>query len=239
MREHGRANAAPPLSNAALPLSVVIPTLNAAATLPGTLRATLHGLPGMAEIVVADGGSADATCQIAAQHGARIVTGQRGRGVQLAAGIAASGQPWLLLLHADTRLDPGWRDAAAAHMNHPSRAAYFRFALDSAHRRARLLERAVALRCRLLALPYGDQGLLIHRDLLAAAGGMRELPLMEDVDLVRRIGRRRLVALDIRAVTSAARWERDGWTRRSARNLLCLSLYFAGLPPARIARLYQ
>jgi rSAM/selenodomain-associated transferase 2 len=216
-------------------LSAVIPTLNAAATLPGTLRC----LDGFDDIVVADGGSTDGTAAVAAGLGARVLVVPRGRGGQLAAGIAAARHPWLLLIHADTRLQPGWQRIAAAHMADPGRAAYFRFALDSAHWRAGLLRRAVALRCRLLAIPYGDQGLLIHRDLLQAVGGMRDLPLMEDVDLVRRLGRRHLVALDAEAITAAARWERDGWTRRSARNLLCLSLYFAGVEPATIARLYE
>ena len=96
----------------------------------------------------------------------------------------------------------------------------------------------MAWRCRVLALPYGDQGLLIHRDLLASVGGIRPLPLMEDVDLVRRLGRRRLVALDAAAITSAAKWQRQGWYRRSLRNLACLALYFAGVPPRLIARLY-
>ncbi len=214
---------------------MVIPTLNAAATLPATLRC----LEGVAEIVVADGGSTDATAAIAVGHGARVLSLPRGRGGQLAGGIAAARHPWLLLLHADTRLQAGWRHAVAAHTADPGCAAYFRFALDRAHWRAGLLQSAVALRCRLFALPYGDQGLLIHRDLLRAVGGMRDLPLMEDVDLVRRLGRQRLVAMDEAAVTAAAKWERDGWTRRSARNLLCLSLYFAGVKPATIARLYE
>jgi hypothetical protein len=104
--------------------------------------------------------------------------------------------------------------------------------------RARHLERLVAWRCRWLALPYGDQGLLLSRRLLDAVGGVRALPLMEDVDLVRRLGRRRLVALDVDAVTSAARWERDGWRRRSARNLFCLALYLCGVPPRIIGKLY-
>jgi rSAM/selenodomain-associated transferase 2 len=216
-------------------VSVVIPTLNAAGTLPATLRC----LDGVAEIVVADGGSTDATASIATGHGARVLTLPRGRGGQLAGGIAAARHSWLLLLHADTRLQAGWRGAVAEQTADPARAAYFRFALDSTDWRADLLSRAVALRCRLFALPYGDQGLLIHRDLLRTVGGMRDLPLMEDVDLVRRLGRERLVAMDAEAVTGAARWERDGWTRRSARNLLCLSLYFAGVQPATIARLYE
>jgi hypothetical protein len=120
----------------------------------------------------------------------------------------------------------------------PDRAGYFRFALDSDDPRARRLERLVAWRCRVLALPYGDQGLLIHRDLLHAVGGVRPLPLMEDVELVRRLGRKRLVALDTTAVTSADKWHRQGWYRRSLRNLACLALYFAGTPPRLIARLY-
>ncbi len=78
----------------------------------------------------------------------------------------------------------------------------------------------------------------MSRTLLDAVGGVRKIPLMEDVDLVRRIGRRRLVALEVAAVTSARRWEAEGWTRRSARNLACLGLYFAGVPPSLLARLY-
>lgn len=218
-------------------LSVVMPTLNAAALLPATLAA-LGRAP--AEVVVADGGSADGTEGLARSLGAIVTAAPcgRGRGTQLAAGIAAARGPWLLLLHADTRLAPGWAAAVRAAMAEPGRAFHFRFALDDAAPAARRLERAVAWRCRVLALPYGDQGLLIHRDLLAAVGGMRPLPLMEDVDLVLRLGRARLGALDIAALTSAERWRQDGWWRRSARNLLCLSLWFLGVPPRLIARVY-
>jgi hypothetical protein len=142
------------------------------------------------------------------------------------------------LLHADTRLASDWQTAVAAAMADPSHAGYFRFALDNPDPRARRLERWVAWRCRALGLPYGDQGLLIARSLLGCCGGVRSLPLMKDVDLVRRIGRNRMVALDAAALTSAYRWEKDGWYLRSARNLMCLCLWYAGLPPRLIARLY-
>ncbi len=189
---------------------------------------------------MADGGSIDGTREWARSAGAIVILASGGRGPQLAAGAAIARQPWLLLLHADTMLGPGWVAAAKAHIaNGPARAGYFRFALASADPRARWLERAVAWRCRLFALPYGDQGLLIHRDLLSAVGGIRPLPLMEDVDLARRLGRRRLTALPATAVTSAEKWERDGWVQRSLRNLLCLSLWFAGVPPEQIRRLYE
>jgi len=216
----------------------VIPVLNAAGFLPATLRC-LGGAP-VAEIVVADGGSIDASLRCAAQGEARVICAPPGRGAQLAAGIEAARQDWLLLLHADTRLADGWREAVAAHIGSgATQAAYFRFALDSADRRARRLERLVAWRCRRFALPYGDQGLLIHRDLLTQMGGVRPLPLMEDVDLVRRLGRSRLVGLDVPAVTSAEKWERDGWLSRSIRNLLCLALYRLGMPPGLTLKLYR
>ncbi len=216
---------------------MVIPTLDAANGLAARLAA-LAGDP-VDEIVVADGGSTDATLTLARAAGAVLVAAPRGRGVQLAAGIAAARGDWLLLLHADTSPGTGWRAALRDAMRAgASRAHYFRFALDSDAPQARRLERLVAWRCRTLALPYGDQGLLIARSLLQAAGGLRPLPLMEDVDLVRRLGRDRLAALPVPALTSAARWERDGWTRRSARNLLCLSLWYAGVPPGTLRRLY-
>jgi rSAM/selenodomain-associated transferase 2 len=218
-----------------LDISVVIPALNAAADLPATLAA----VGPVAEVIVVDGGSRDGTVAAAAEAGARVVIAPRGRGSQLAAGVAAATRDWRLLLHADTRLQDGWQREAAAFMaGGPGRAAYFRFALDSADPRARRLERLVAWRCQWFALPYGDQGLLVHRDLLKLAGGIRPMPLMEDVALIRRIGRHRMAGLTGTAVTSAAKWERDGWYRRSARNLICLSLYFAGVPPRIIARLY-
>jgi len=223
-------------------LSVIIPTLNAAASLP----ATLETVRGADEAVVVDGGSTDGTPELAATLGARVIPAPRGRGAQMAAGVAAARGDWLMLLHADTRLAMPiiGTTMPLGHLHceragdHRQHAYYFRFALDSDDPRARRLERLVAWRCRVLALPYGDQGLLIHRDLLRQVGGIRPLPLMEDVDLVRRLGRRRLVALDAAAVTSAAKWQRDGWYRRSLRNLVCLTLYFIGVPIPRIARLY-
>ena len=216
-------------------LSVVIPALNAAAT----LGATLASVEGADEVIVVDGGSGDGTVAVAEGLGARVMTAPRGRGGQLAAGVAAARGEWLLLLHADTRLGEGWSQVSHREGRRgEERAYYFRFVLDCDDPQARRLERLVAWRSRVLGLPYGDQGLLIHRDLLRWVGGVRPLPLMEDVDLVRRLGRQRLVAVDVTAVTSAAKWVRDGWYRRSARNLVCLGLYFLGVPPRVIARLY-
>ena len=221
-------------------LSVVIPTLDAAAELAPTLAALVPECAG-GEIVVADGGSTDATASIAAAAGARAIQAPRGRGTQLRAGAEAARGDWLLFLHADTRLAPGWSEAAARFMADPAsaeRAAAFRLALDDADPRARRLERGVAWRGRALGLVYGDQGLLIARAFYRALGGFPAIPLMEDVALVRRIGKRRLVVLDHAALTSAARYRRDGWLLRPARNLALLALYFLGVPPRLLARLY-
>ncbi|MSO89229.1 MAG: glycosyltransferase [Rhodospirillaceae bacterium] len=223
--------------------SVIIPTLNAAAGLETTLAALAEAKAsdGQFEIVVVDGGSHDGTPDLAARLGARLIAAPRGRGVQLAAGAKASCGPWLLFLHADTVLEPGWSGAARTFIARPTaktEAAAFRFALDDDAPVARRLEKAVAWRCRVIGLPYGDQGLLIHRDFYDSLGGYRTLPLMEDVDFIRRVGRRRIVMLDKAAVTSAARYRCDGYLRRGLRNLLCLSLYLAGVPPRHILRVY-
>lgn len=225
------------MSRAASALAVIIPTLNAEAG----LAATLTALPPVAELIVVDGGSQDATVAIANAAGARVLPCAPGRGGQLAAGAATTTAPWLLFLHADTRLDAtAWR-ALYAHLADPGRrptAAAFNLRLDDPAWQARLLEFGVRLRGALLALPYGDQGLLIRRDLYDAVGGYGALPLMEDVDLVQRLGRRRLRILKGHAVTSAARWRRRGWVRQSLLNLRCLALYLTGTPPAEIARIY-
>lgn len=230
-------------SMSATGLSVIIPTLNAGATLPRCLAALTSARTAgfLAEIIVVDGGSRDDTADVAADAGARFIETSAGRGPQLAEGGRMASGDWLLFLHADTELAAGWERAAAGFMRAPAnadRAAAFRFALSDDDPAARRLERMVAWRCRVLALPYGDQGLLIGRGFYDRLGGFKPLPLMEDVDIVRRIGRRRLAMLEAAALTSAARYRRGGYLARPARNLTCLGLYFLGVPPAAIAKIY-
>jgi hypothetical protein len=117
-------------------------------------------------------------------------------------------------------------------------AAAFRFALDDIGMAPRWLEAMVGLRCRLLALPYGDQGLLISRRLYQSVGGYADMPLMEDVDIVRRLGRARIAILRSAAVTSARRYRLEGYPARIMRNQACLGAYLCGVPVARIARFY-
>jgi rSAM/selenodomain-associated transferase 2 len=216
-------------------LAVIIPVLNRRYE----LQATLATLPPVGQVIVVDGQSTDGSAEVAASHGATGVVTAPGRGGQLRAGVECAVCPWLLFLHADTRLDEAaWAAIGRKVAAGPNgRAAAFRFRLDDAAWQARLLEIGVRLRVALLALPYGDQGLLIHRSLYDQVGGYRELPLMEDVDMVRRLGRRRLERLDGTATTSADRWRQRGWARQSLVNLRCLLLYMAGVPAERIARM--
>jgi rSAM/selenodomain-associated transferase 2 len=224
-------------------VSIIILALDAAASLSATLAALAEGRArGLVhEVLVIDGGSRDATPRLAEVDGARVVESACGRGNQLVAGAAAARGEWLLFIHADTRLGPGWADAVDAFIARPEnarRAGYLRYRLDDPAAAARRLEALVAWRCRLLALPYGDQGLLIARPFYDELGGFHPLPLMEDVEFSRRIGRRRLVPIAADAVTSAARYRRGGYVARPLRNLGCLTLYFLGLPPQYLVRLY-
>lgn len=226
-------------------ISVVIPTLNAAAALPFCLAALrLAERVGMPlEILIADGGSSDGTVALAKQSGVWTVTAEKGRGRQVRAGGQAARGDWLLFLHADTVLAGDWPGAIAGFIADPAnrqRAAHARLAFDDDRPTHRLIAAAANLRSRLLGLPYGDQTLLIHRDYYRSLGEYPALPLMEDVALVRRIGRRNLTLLPgVTAITSAGRYRRDGAVRRALRNLACLGAYFLGFPPERIARFYR
>lgn len=227
-------------------ISVIIPTLNAERTLAPTLAAlvpaVVEGI--VQEAIVVDGGSTDETRAIAEAAGTQLIEAPRGRGSQLEAGASQARGDWLLFLHADTVLEPGWAEEAQSFMQRvqsgrrDQAAASFRFALDDDGFMPRFVEWLVGLRCHLLALPYGDQGLLISRNLYNRLGGFRPLPLMEDVDLVWRLKRRELVLLKSRAVTSEERYRREGYLARSLRNLGCILLYYLRVPPRVLARLY-
>ena len=190
-------------------ISVVIPTLNAERKLPrcfdSLIAAAVRGV--VREVIIADSGSSDGTLAIADAAGAHVVHAAKGRSARLIAGAAAARGDWLLFLYPETALEPGWENEVesfiAQAIPERPRAAVFRFALEDFGGEARRAEAKAALRGWMLALPYGDQGLLIPRRLYKRLGGFQQLAQMEDADLVRRIGRRRLVRLRARAVNQA------------------------------------
>ncbi|MDT8328981.1 MAG: TIGR04283 family arsenosugar biosynthesis glycosyltransferase [Roseovarius sp.] len=220
-------------------LSVVIPTWNADLGLPTCLAALIEGLEvGLVrELIISDGGSGDGTLRIADEVGAVIVQGAPSRGGQLRRGAKVAAGEWLLFLHADTVLPVGWAKAVSDQMARGG-AGYFRLGFDATGLMPMLVAGWANLRSRLFGLPYGDQGLLISRDLYDAVGGYRDMPLMEDVAMARAL-RGRLSALPLRVRTSAAKFAREGWLRRGGRNLILLARYFLGANPARLAARYR
>lgn len=221
-------------------LSVIIPVLNAGDALASaleSLKAWPEAMSEPMEVIVCDGGSTDDGPAIAGRMGARVVTSARGRGIQMRAGVKTAQGDWFLFLHADTVLSPDWPAAARALIDSGAEAAgYFRFRLDD---EAESMEPGVAWRSRVLALPYGDQGMLISRALYDRVGGFKPVRLMEDVDLAGRLGPARLRALDADAVTSSVRYRKMGYAKRITVNIICLALYTCGFPTALIDRLYR
>lgn len=223
------------------PLSIIIPTLNPGAGLGALVASLIEGLDAglVAELILSDGGSAQDLAELASDLGAVLVTGGAGRGRQMQRGAAKAKGRWLLFLHADTCLQPGWSQTVIAHLHQNSdHAGYFRLKFDASGVRPALVAFWANLRSRLLGLPYGDQGLLIPRRLYDDIGGYQAIPLMEDVAMSRAL-RGRLTGLNGVAVTSAAKYQQQGWLRRSLRNSWTLARYFAGIDPEKLARQYR
>jgi rSAM/selenodomain-associated transferase 2/rSAM/selenodomain-associated transferase 1 len=220
-------------------LSIVIPVLNDTEPLRRLLT-TIRPDPRIDIVVVNGGAPEDRLDEICGRPDLQLLTSAPGRGRQMNVGASAAAGRWIVFLHADTRLPPQWSDEIRRASENPTVVGgSFRFRLDSAAWQARLIERAVDRRVRWLDLAYGDQALFVRRDVFDAMGGYREWPLMEDVDFVRRLRRAGTLYHSAQpVVTSARRWERDGWWRRSASNVMLQALFFAGVAPERLAKWY-
>ena len=221
------------------PISVVIPTLNAKVALASCLATLYEGVQAglIRELIVVDGGSQDGTADFAREVGADVVLIEPSRGGQLKAGCATARGEWLLVLHADTILEEGWTDAVEAHLAQDT-AAYFKLRFDAAGFMPSIVAGWANLRARLFGMPFGDQGLLVRRSVYEAAGGYRNIALMEDVALIRALPGRP-VALSTTLTTSAARYEADGWLLRGARNIGLQIRYLFGASPEDLAKVYR
>jgi len=226
-------------------ITVIVPTLNEEGLMEQVLGQ--FGPPGSAgsdgpdvEVIVADGGSIDRTVGVAEGLGAEVVVTAPGRGAQMDRAARSATGDILLFLHADTMLPGGWKEAVERAMARPGVVAgAFRLSIGAPGPWFRVVEFVARQRARFLGLVFGDQALFVRRDVFFSIGGFRGLPLMEDVDCVKRLRKEGVVALlEERVITSPRRWTRGGRLKNTLKNWLFLLLYRAGLPPARLYKWY-
>jgi rSAM/selenodomain-associated transferase 2 len=220
-------------------LSVIVPALNEELGIGATLRRARQ--PGVREIIVVDGGSVDGTRAVAHGLADVVLSAPRGRAAQMNAGAARAGGDILLFLHADTLVPDGFAQAIAAACGKPGViGGRFDVALTPSSPLLRLTGELMNWRSRLSRVATGDQGIFIRRDVFARLGGYAEIPLMEDIDLSRRMKRAgRIACLRQRVTTSARRWQTHGVLRTILLMWSLRALYFFGLPPARLRWLYD
>jgi rSAM/selenodomain-associated transferase 2 len=218
-------------------ISVIVPTLNEQDHLPATLRGVTLA-PGD-ELIVVDGGSTDQTVAIAQQFTAQVLHSQRGRAVQMNCGAQHAHGDILLFLHADTLLPATGLEAVRCALQDGTVGGAFRLAILPPTPALRLVAWGTNLRARFGQLPYGDQALFMPRRIFEALGGYDEIPFMEDVRMVQALRQRgRLTILPQAVHTSGRRWQRDGVLYTTMRNTALITLYFWGVPPAKLQRWY-
>ncbi|MFP5460578.1 MAG: TIGR04283 family arsenosugar biosynthesis glycosyltransferase [Gammaproteobacteria bacterium] len=222
----------------ALAVLAVVPALNEEAAIAACLAPLLaEG----ARVVVVDGGSADATPRIAAGAGARVLRAARGRASQMNAGAAAeSGAGVLLFVHADTVLPAGWRAQVQGALAAGARWGRFDVRLRSRRPLLRLVGEMMNLRSRATGICTGDQAIFVSSEAWTRCAGYAPLPLMEDIELSRRLraAEGMPAALRSRVLVSARRWETRGVLRTVAQMWLLRAMYFFGASPATLHRLY-
>jgi rSAM/selenodomain-associated transferase 2 len=221
-------------------LSVIVPALDEAANLARLLPDLAARCPG-AEVIVVDGGSADATAGVVARSpGARCLASERGRARQMNAGARAARGDALLFLHADTALPDGAAAAIAAALADPAVVGgRFDVRFSSPRWPFRMIAAFMNARSRLTRICTGDQGIFVRAAAFAALGGYPDIPLMEDVELTRRLKRLGSVAcLRLRVTTSSRKWERDGILRTILLMWALRFLYSCGVGPGRLHRWY-
>ncbi|GAC1468967.1 MAG: hypothetical protein NVSMB9_12200 [Isosphaeraceae bacterium] len=217
-------------------LSVIIPALNEEAAIERTLDSALRAES--VEVIVVDGGSYDRTIAIAsARDGVLVISCPPGRASQMNAGAVRAKGDILVFLHADTILPAGYDRAIAETLQQPGTSAgAFRLRIDGSSRSFRVIEALVHWRSTALQTPYGDQALFLNADTFRQLGGFPDLPIMEDLELTRRLRARGVIRMaPVPVQTSARRWLAHGVWRMTFRNQLCLAAYFLGVPPQRIA----
>jgi len=217
-------------------LSVVIPARNEAALIGGTLE-RVCGVEGV-QVIVVDGQSDDTTVQVAESYGVTVLTCAPGRARQMNFGAAYAQGEVVLFLHADTLVPTRFDQLLRRTLGQPGIVGgAFVLQIDGAKPSLRVVEAAVNLRSRILQMPYGDQGIFLKADVFRRLGGYRDLPVLEDYELIRRLRRAGRVGLVPQAVrTSARRWAKKGVWRTTVAHQMMIAAYHLGVSPERLAR---
>jgi rSAM/selenodomain-associated transferase 2 len=221
-------------------ISVIIPVLREEAIINRAIE-RIRAVDRAVEIVVVDGDPQGRTLQAVICGQALLLASEAGRGRQMNEGARAAGGDILVFLHADTELPANaFGSISSAMMNGRLKGGAFDLAIDGQGVIYRLIEWVASLRSRLTRIPYGDQALFLRRDYFMEIGGYRDMPLMEDVDLMRRLkaGGDRICIIRGKAKTSARRWEQEGVLRCTLRNWAILVLYLLGVSPEKLVKWY-
>lgn len=200
-------------------ISIVIPTLNESKTLP-LILSDLSEISDICEILIIDSKSIDKTEDIAFIHGCKFrKLDIKNRGLQLNYGAKISSGIWLLFIHADSRLKSGWsKEIRQIIKNNSELIYYFNFSIDNKKFIFRLLEFLVNLRCLFFKTPYGDQGLFINKNNYFKKNGFKEIPIMEDIDFIKRIDKKFLISLRTSILTNSRKWDNKNIIKQSFNN---------------------
>jgi rSAM/selenodomain-associated transferase 2 len=223
--------------------SIIIPVINEEAAINSTIgRVRSIGAAACAEIIIVDGDPGGATIGAVREGDVITAVSERGRGNQMNRGAALAHGDILIFLHADTRLPAGAFELIEEALSDPAcQAGAFDLGIASVRPVFRVLEKVASWRSRLTRIPYGDQALFFRRDYFSSIGGFADIPLMEDVEIMRRLKKAgtAIAVIDRPVLTSARRWEKEGIVKCTLRNWLLVSLYLCGAPPERLAKFYR
>ena len=224
-------------------ISVIIPVWNEPSLINDTVR-TIFALPyeGDLEVIAVDGSAEGETIRAIRDKRVRTLVSERGRSRQMNRGAYSARGDVLLFLHADTELPPkALKEISRLMAGGEVMAGAFDLEIQSERPVFRLIEHAASLRSRITRIPYGDQAIFIRKDYFHAIGDFREIPLMEDVELMRRIRKAggKISIIPEKVKTSSRRWEKEGVLFCTLRNWALITLYLLGVPPERLARFYR
>ena len=223
--------------------SIIIPVFNESRIINTTIVQLAElTFGGRFEIIVVDGNPAGNTISVIDHYGIKKIIGSKGRGSQMNTGAVTAAGDVLLFLHADTLLCYDALDQIMlAFQQHDIVGGAFDLEITSPNKLFRLIERAASIRSRLTRIPYGDQAIFVRKRFFDQIGGFKDIPIMEDVELMQRVKRsgNKIKFIPRKARTAARRWEKEGVIRCTLRNWMLIALYLFGVPPEKLKTWYR